>query len=1857
MRSFVNRFFGLAINSSRSASSTTRRAGEARGVASPALEALESRQMLAVVVWDGGPTGTATDFNTAANWVGDVLPGPADTAVINTAGNTITFTSGTRTITNLETSRDISFNGGSLVTSGTNTITAVLRMQGGTLNGGIWNLSGFGQFSFTTSGGTLANLTTTAELNIGVQSAGITLSGTTTTGNIRLSGNNTNLNLAPGFTLNSNVIAEGAGSSTRSITTASGGAGTVTIAPSSTITLGISSGSGLILQQSSVATLINNGLIVNENASQTLTINVPAFTNAGTLRATTGNLTVSSTGGWLNTGTIEAAAAGIVNLGGTFNATSGEGTFATFAGQLNLTGTLTNTGNTFDLSPTTTGNLRIVGGTINNGFVNATSGATILGSVSNGTLNSVAIAGEVTLGATSVQITLSGSTTFTAVRMSAGNTTVNLAPGFTLSNPIIGEGAATGTRDVYVAFGGAGTVTISSTGSITAASGVGAGVRLLQSSVGTLVNNGLIVNQAAGRTIQITSLNTFTNAATGIVRATAGTVSIGANNWTNAGTIENTAGSTIALAGTFNTSGGIGTFSTEPGNVLVTGTVNNAGGSITLNASTGDWTMSGGTISGGTLNTTGFALNTSNALSTLTNLAVTGDLLMNVVNGQLLLTGTTTFTTLRMSAGNTTLYLAPGYTLNNPIIGEGAATGLRDVYVAFGGAGTMTIASGGSVTAASGIGADVRILQSSTATLINNGLIVNQAAGRNLQIYNPATFTNSATGIVRASAGSVTIGASATNWTNAGTIENVLGSSIILAGTFSTAGGIGTFNTEPGSVVVTGTINNVGGNINLNATTGDWALQGGTISGGSMAYAGNLLTTTTAFSTLHNVAITGEVIMATSSSQLQLSGSTTFTALRMTGSNVTLYLVPGYTLNSPIIAEGAATGSRDIYVAYGGTGSMTIASTGSITAASGLGADLRIQQSSAANVTNNGLIVNQATGRTLNIQNPATFTNAATGIVRAAAGTVNIGAASWTNAGTIENVAGSSINVGGTFNTAGGIGTFNTAAGEVFVTGTINNVGNTITLNSTTGDWTMSVGTISGGSLILSGVTLNTTSSGGTLASVAITGEVILGVSSAQLILSGTTSFTALRMSGGNSILYTAPGYTLSSPIIAEGAATGTRDIYVAYGGTGTTTITSTGSMTSASGSGADLRILQSSVGTLVNNGLITIQATGRTLLIQPGTFTNNAGGIVRSSVGNININATNWTNAGSLQVSPAAFIQLNGNWNTTAGEGTLSNSGGTFFIDGTITNTGNTFELNTATGSLVLRSGAIVNGAMTFANGSAVLGSTSLGFLRSVAITGELNLNVANTNLGIGGTTTFTAFRLSASNSQLYVEPGTTIASPIFAEGAATGARSIVMNYGGSGAITIAPTGSIRNVAGLGADLNISQSSSSNYFNSGVISSEAPGRTLNISGTNFTNNADGSLNSLAGTLRTSISGGFINLGTVTATGGATVVLDSNINATGGLGVFNTAAGVVNIAGTVNNTGNTITTNSASGSFNLTSAIINGGSVSLLNGTTLNLPSGFSTLNNVTVNGDIVVTSSASVLVGGTTAFTALRLTGNSSGVYFPPGATLNSPVTIEGASTGSRNVIAAYGATGSFTIGPSGSIRILAGSGGGVNFSQSSTVTAIVNNGLISSEAVGRSFNINMPNFTNNATLRASGGTVDMNVTAQFINTGTIDLGPGGLLRVNGTAGFANGASGVVNVTLGGPAVTQYGRIQSTSANIQLDGTLNLTIPNNVTIPIVSRFDLITVPGNRTISGDFSTINQLPPGPDGKNFFLISPTFYSFAYSSLADFNSDAVVDLFDYLDFVAAFAANDPTADFNNDFAIDFFDYLDFLVIFSRF
>ncbi len=84
--------------------------------------------------------------------------------------------------------------------------------------------------------------------------------------------------------------------------------------------------------------------------------------------------------------------------------------------------------------------------------------------------------------------------------------------------------------------------------------------------------------------------------------------------------------------------------------------------------------------------------------------------------------------------------------------------------------------------------------------------------------------------------------------------------------------------------------------------------------------------------------------------------------------------------------------------------------------------------------------------------------------------------------------------------------------------------------------------------------------------------------------------------------------------------------------------------------------------------------------------------------------------------------------------------------------------------------------------------------------------------------------------------------------------------------------------------------------------------------------------------------------------------------------------------------------------------------------------------------------------------------------------------------------------------------------------------------------------------------------------------------------------------------------------------------------------------------PGGGTSSDYPSFYTKEAPGGVPATFLITGRTFTG------ADFNGDTVVDFFDYLDFVAEFAAGSLESDFNDDGVIDFFDYLDFVAAFAN-
>ncbi len=1706
------------------------------------MERLECRQMPANIVWDGGVAGTGTDFNAAANWVGDVLPGAADIAVINTAGPTITLTAA-RSVTAVQSSRALEIgSSGNLTTTGVNQLTASVSLIAGTLTGGTWNFTGGTRLVSTSSGGTLNNVTMNQDLVLDVTSANVVVQGTTTFPAARMAGNATYMYFAPGYTLNTLISVEGATAGGRNIIMAYGGTGTFTMGASGVVRIAAGSGGDLSMSNSSVSTLVNSGLITNEAAGRTLTINNTTFTNNGTASATAGTLSISATnatnsgtisganatvslaattwssssaisvsngtltfgGAWSSTGTVTISST-IFNVGGTF--TTAGFNFAGFSrtgGTVNLTGTLTNT--TLALN-TATGTWNLVGGTIVGGVVNVANGESLVTTSSGGTLNNVTINQDLVVSATSANVIIQGTTTFPAARLAGNSTYLYFAPGFVLNTLISVEGATAGGRNIIMAYGGSGTFTVGASGVIRLAAGSGGDLSMSNSSISTLVNNGLITNEATGRTITINN-STFTN--NGTTSATAGTLSISATNATNSGTISGT-NATVSFAAT-------------------------------------TWA-------------------------------------------------------------------------------------------------------------------------SSSAISVSNGTL---------------TFGGA--------------------WSSTGTVT-ISNTTFNLGGAFTSAGfNFAGFSRTGGTVNLTGTLTNT--TLTLNTATGSWNFVGGTIVGGVVNFAnGQSLVMTASGGTLNNVTMNHDLVLDSTSANVIIQGTTTFAAARMTGNATYLYFAPGYTLNTLISVEGATTGGRNIVMAYGGTGTFTVGATGVIRVAAGSGGDLSMSNSSVSTLVNNGLISSEATGRALTINN-SVFTN--NGTAQATAGTLALSATNWTNPGTIVasnailNFAGSwssggtltitnsTLNLGGTFTSAGfNFAGFTRTGGTVNLTGTLTNT--TLTLNTATGSWNLLGGTIVGGVVnFANGQSLVTTSSGGTLNNVTMNQDLVLEATSANVIIQGTTTFAAARMSGNATYLYLAPGFVLNTLISIEGATVGGRNIVMAYGGAGTITVGASGVIRVAAGSGGDLSMSNSSAATLVNNGLISSEATGRTLTLSNSVFTNN--GTAQATAGVLALSAANWTSSGTISASNAT-LNFAGSW-SSGGTLTITNStlnmggsftsagfnfagftrtGGTVNLTGTLTNT--TLTLNTATGSWNLLGGTIVGGVVNFANGQSLVTTSSGGTLNNVTMSQDLVLEATSANVIIQGTTTFPAARMTGNATYLYIAPGFVLNNLISVEGATAGGRNIVMANGGTGTFTVGATGVIRVAAGSAGDLAMSNSSASTFVNNGLISSEGAGRLLSIQNSVFTNN--GTARATAGTLSLGAVN-WTNPGTITGTGG-TVSLGGTFNISGGIGTFATANVRVQVTGTIPNAGQTIPLTASTGSWYMAGGTISGGTITFAGGASLRGSSSGGTLLNVTVSGELRMDSSSAYMVlQGTTTFVTARLGASAAALYLAPGVSVGSQVLVDGAESGTRSLIFGYGGPTTVTIQPGSAIRVLAGSGGGLNISYNSAVS-LINNGLISSEASNVLLTISTIEFANNGTLRtqnggsiqlsyanwSNGGVLDLQNGAMavhgagtFTDPGVINLGPGGLLNVYSGDGLVLASTSIVNVTIGGTALNQYGRIVVHSGNANLAGVLNITMDGSYQPPIVSTFDIVTVvPGNRSIVGGFSSTVMPPPGVDGKNFMYNDNRHIIFAFSSLADYNSDTIVDLFDYLDFVNDFANQTGGADFNNDGVIDFFDYLDFLVIFSRF
>ncbi len=818
-----------------------------------------------------------------------------------------------------------------------------------------------------------------------------------------------------------------------------------------------------------------------------------------------------------------------------------------------------------------------------------------------------------------------------------------------------------------------------------------------------------------------TSTGTFSAAAGATLNFNGGTHDVtlaGGKSISGAGTIGYTGGATTTIdgAGTYN----------------VTGTSNVTGGTVNLNLASGagNWTQSGGTLSGS---------------GTVT-----------VPSGK-----SYTWSGGGMSGTGSTV-IAAGATLT-----IGGGVGLSR---------TLTVNGTGNWTAG-------RIDTSGAAAINNNGTFTTttdngiENFGGSQAFNNAGTFTKSTatgasycnipfnnTGTVTISSGTFNLNgggtstgtfsaaAGATLNFNGGTHDVTLagGKSISGAGTIGYTGGATTTIDGAGTYNVTGTSNVTGGTVNLNLASGagNWTQSGGTLSGSgtvtvpsgkSYTWSGGGMSGTgsTVIAAGATLTIGGGVGL---SRTLTVNGTGNWTAGRIDTSGA-----------AAINNNGTFTTTTDNGIENFG-GSQAFNNAGTFTKSTATGA-------SYCNIPFNNTGTVTISSGTFNLNGGGT----STGTFSAAAGaTLNF------NGGThdVTLAGGKSISGAGTIGYTGGATTTIDGAGTYNVTGTSNVTGGTVNLNlaSGAGNWTQSGGTLSGSGTVTVPSGKSYTWSGGGMSG---TGSTVIAAGAALTIGGGVGLSRAVTVNGtGN---WTAGRIDTSgaAAINNNGTFTTTTDNGIenfggsqAFNNAGTFTkstatgnsysnipFNNTGTFNASSGNFAFAAFTQTAGTAILNGGSIS---TTTTLNIQGGTL---------KGTGTITGNVSN---GGTVApgLSPG-ILNVVGNYSQTAA--------GTLAIELSGTTVGTQYDQLNVTGTVALAGTLAVTPGFTPAEGDTF---TILANDATDAISGFFT-GLPETAVVIVGANTFRITYLGDTGNDIVLKAGPAVAAVSIAVDPAAGAGS----------------------------------------------------------------------------------------------------------------------------------------------------------------------------------------------------------------------------------------------------------------------------------------------------------------------------------------------------------------------------------------------------------------------------------------------------------------------------------------------------
>jgi hypothetical protein len=685
-------------------------------------------------------------------------------------------------------------------------------------------------------------------------------------------------------------------------------------------------------------------------------------------------------------------------------------------------------------------------------------------------------------------------------------------------------------------------------------------------------------------------------------------------------------------------------------------TINFTGGRLSLLTTAsmeGATTLNGGSLSGGAWTMVGaqllFTSNGNNAL--VGPITITGDLAKSGSNGFLSVTGGLTLNGTLFIQSNDTIDFGGTQTFSNGTIDFVADnTASHTLRVSGADGSTLTIAANAQITGGTGSSTSfVTSTGTGTQAILNLGTINADNPSAGLQIT-ADSFTNQ--GTVRASnSGTLTI--AATSWNSSAGSLGADNGTLNIGGAVTTAGlGLPNFFRNAGAVNITGAVNNAAATMTLNAQTGTFTLNGGTISGGTLTMTGGaqLLFTSNGNNALVGpITVTGDLAKSGSNGFLSITGGLTLNGTLSIQSNDTIDFGGTQTFSNgtiDFVADNTASHTLRVSGADGST--LTIAANAQITGGTG---------SSTSFVTSTGTgtqaILNLGT---INADNPSagiqitadSFTNQ--GTVRASnSGTLTIAATSWNSSAGSLGADNGTLNIGGSVSTAGlGLANFFRNAGAVNITGTVNNAAATMTLNAQTGTFTLNGGTISGGTLTMTGgAQLLFTSNGNNalVGPITVTGDLAKSGSNGFLSITGGLTLNGTLSIQSNDTIDFGGTQTFSNgtiDFVADNTASHTLRVSGADGST--LTIAANAQITGGTGSSTSF-VTSTGTGTqaILNLGTINADNPSAGLQITADGFTNQ--GTIGATGGTLTIDpqgsGTTWTNDGTIALNPGGKVAI----------------------------------------------------------------------------------------------------------------------------------------------------------------------------------------------------------------------------------------------------------------------------------------------------------------------------------------------------------------------------------------------------------------------------------------------------------------------------------------------------------------------------------------------------------------------------------------------------------------------------------------